>query len=180
MTLARSVHVVEGYDCRVDRHKPKAAGRDGHGIHCDEWVYTLVDPAVGALALHVYTPFFPRSVDPPPFTSYRGAFIGMCTPHVTSRQLVASATPPSPCAYLGQCYDWGTWSLLAGEIFEETFEARLQPRIEDPQPRLWAKLEEFFAEQANAIKVARHEHGDLGWRRCEHCNGEGVLPRAAK
>lgn len=179
MTFERRTRVVPGYDCRVTcSHTPKHAGRDGHGIHNEEWFFTLIDPKVGALSLCVGTGRFPSTVDTTQLTfaqGFNGRFLAMCTPYMTSLELVKTAQPPDECDYLGRCYHFGNWYLLADEFVRDTF-IRDVETIAEPQPRLWAKLEEFFGAVANQIDVARHETGDLGWHQCPSCKGSGVLP----
>ncbi len=182
MTFERRTEVVPSYDCRVVcEHKIKAPGRDGHGIHNEEWIYVLIDRSVGALQLRVHTGRYPATVDVRQLHDYgdgfKGAFLSMCTPFVTDLELVRNATAPGECGYLGRCHHYGTWYLHADEMVKEHFFQSVQT-IEDAQPRLWKALAEFFQEAANRIEIARHESGDLGWHRCAHCAGAGVLPGA--
>lgn len=181
--IQRVFNVRPGYDCRVEcKHDPKGE----HGLHCDEWVYTVVDrDARAALELEVYTPFYPPTVDKRGMLEVRQPFMGsVLHSHYglpTTKEQVQAAEPHSTnCAYIGTC--WGSsFGMAADSMVAKYFENNCEggwpngPGDQrDIQPRLWAALELRLVELIGFAERQRWEDGDRKWIRCECCKGEGV------
>ncbi len=181
--IQRVFNVSPGYDCRVEcQHEHKGQ----HGIHCDEWVYTVVDrDAHAALELEVYTPFYPATVDKRAILEVRKPFCGgillLHYGYATSREAVLEADAERNCAYIGTCYP-ATFGLAAGVLVNKYFDNNLEDgwpngpgnQLEE-QPNLWAALEARLAELVEYGERQRREDGDLKWRVCECCKGAGTL-----
>jgi hypothetical protein len=98
----------------------------------------------------------------------------------TDKQQVRDGPGTTECSYIGTCYEGGSWGLMAEELVKAHFdqEVGLANRgYTDTllQPVLWVALEDKFAELVVQRQAERLSDGDLKWRKCEHCDGHGVL-----
>jgi hypothetical protein len=182
--IQRVFDVRPGYDCRKEcTHKCKGA----HGIHCDEWVYTVVSrDHRAALALEVYTPFYPPTVNKRSILEVRKPFSGgwLCFHYgfATTKEQVQDpeSRGTDNCAYIGKCWTSGS-ALNANALVDGWFENNSEgawpngPGNQlETQPNLWLALEKSLAEYIDYNERERREDGDLKWVQCKHCAGEGV------
>ncbi len=165
-------NVRPGYDCRVEcKHKVKGQ----HGIHCDEWVYAVVDrDAQAALELRTYTPFYPNGFEPGFDNKFWGANLALHLGFAINKEQVKNPEPHPNCAYIGLCFDGGSWGLLADELVQAHFDQTSENR---DQPKLWQALEEKFVLLVQRANREALEDGDLKWVRCKCCKGEGVVEK---
>jgi hypothetical protein len=183
--IQRVFNVKPGYDCTVKcEHDRKGA----HGIHCTEWVYTVVNrDAHIALELEVYTPFYPESVQPKSYIHnlleqkpYTGTFLRWHFGYATTREQVKTRPDASNCEFIGRC--WADGSGLAAEPlvakhFERNYEGgwhRLGAEQLTEQPALWVALEQKLHTLLEQLEAARREDGDLKWSVCRKCEGAGT------
>lgn len=183
--MNRSFIIKPGYDCRTEcKHEIKGK----HGACSDIWTYAVIDTdARAALELRIMTPFYPSTVDvsflPDSLRTFMGTDICMHFGYPTSREQVRSGAK-TQCKYIGVCYDAGSWSVMANELVTAHFDQEhglkqgpifaYQGLLQE-QPALWAALEMRLAELVEKKQAARREDGDLRWRVCEHCKGQGVV-----
>lgn len=186
--MNRVFNVESGFDCRTEcKHERKGE----HGISSDTWTYAVIDSdARAALELRVMTPFYPTTVNvkslPVFLQKFRGANVCMHFGYPINKAQVMDGVRTRICEYIGVCYDAGSWGLMGDELVDAHFnqEQGLQqgpigpvvlPHILKEQPALWAALEERLAELVKQRQAERASDGDLRWRVCEHCVGQGVV-----
>jgi hypothetical protein len=182
--IQRSFVAKLGYDCRkVCLHERKG----DHGIHCTEWVYTVVDhDARIALELEVYTPFYPESVEPTRFLHniidqkpFRGSFLRWHFGYATNRAQILAGPASEHCALIGRCWAGGSGldaEPLVNQHFERNVEdgwARSSNQLSE-QPALWAALEQRLETICETFSAERKVDGDLKWQVCAACAGTGT------
>lgn len=183
--IHRSFSIKPGYDCRVTcSHERKG----DHGIHCTEWVYTVVDrDAHIALELDVYTPFYPVSVQPRQYLHniidqkpFHGAYLRWHYGYAINRTQVLAGPDTERCKLIGRCWPDGS-GIAADELVKLHFERNTEdgwPKDSkqlSEQPTLWAALEQKLKERLSDLGQDRREDGDLKWAVCEHCKGTGTI-----
>lgn len=178
--IHRVFSVEPGYDCRAECQHER---RGDHGICSDIWTYAVVDrDARAALEFQLSTPFHPATVDVSSLSDFSRKFggrnVAMHFGYPTSKEQVLGRPTSTNCAYVGTCYDAGTWGLMADELAAHFDQAQGLEGVGDPltrQPALWAALEDKLAALVTQRRADRLSDGDLRWRVCEHCGGAGVV-----
>jgi hypothetical protein len=190
--IQRVFNTRHAYDCRTEcKHDPK----DDHGIHCEEWFFTVIDRDYrAALECEVWTPFYPDAVDPkhhihtllnePPFW---GISLSFHFGFPTCARDVRGYDPRLDCKYIGTCFSERVGSStyvkkLVATTFDMSTGWAFQPMLGDergihqpPQPKLWAALEQELQSLIVKAEQARRTDGDLKWKLCEKCRGNGLV-----
>lgn len=160
--MRRNTITRPGYDCIGGpcRFSRPCQPDNTHGIHGDEWVYSIVsDDGATALVLTVFTDIYPATVSKARVRAFRtkpladrrhGADL---TLHMAvndqSGRLVDAGEAKHDCEHVqgGQCYVWETTALGADELFRafgnpaereqpETFWRALEARFHDADRRI--------------------------------------------
>jgi hypothetical protein len=173
------------YDCRTEcKHDRKG----DHGVHCEEWFFAVIDRDYhAALECEVWTPFYPDTVDPrdyihtilaqPPF---RGIRLSFHFGFPTCAQDVRSADERLDCKYIGTCFSECAGSTTYVEKLVATTFLWLDVGVHthlpsESQPKLWAALEQELQSLIVKAEQARRTDGDLKWKLCEKCCGNGLV-----
>jgi hypothetical protein len=171
--VIRKTIVIPGYDCIS-----KPCGRNGcgerpganHGQHCDQWIFLVSDEAGDVvLSLRVSAGNFPRGPVRPPASHDITLHVGW----PTNRDQVRDSSEACPCKWVtsGKCfcpYD----SPSDAHQFEQHLDLKCS---HDNQPEsFWLALEERFTSLAKTYRALR---ADTQWKKCEHCDATGTVPR---
>lgn len=179
--IQRVFSTQPAYDCRTEcTHDPKG----DHGIHCEEWFFTVIDRDYrAALECEVWTPFYADTVDPQNFIHtvlneppFRGINLHFHFGFPTSAGDVRVGIPTTrDCKYIGTCFsDRIGNSDYVEKLVATTFEIELG-RDYNIQPKLWAALEQELQCCIVKAEQARRTDGDLKWKLCEKCCGNGLV-----
>ncbi len=164
---------MPGYDhirhpCGKGACRPESP-RSGHGIHCEEWFWILLDEAAEggcALSLCVLTGIVPESVPTPnPYSdeSYpAGTALVLHLPFPTSREQVLEK--PSECEFLpgGKC-----WTILFSYEAAERMVARGE-KVEKESAEVFARLETIYPKLLEGVERCPYV-------RCPACGGEQTM-----
>ncbi len=174
MSIVRNTHRRDGYDCIRNPCGKNGCGTNpgaNHGIHCDEWRYTVIDGDV-AVSLLAYSNVFPPSV--PASVSFRDgkpycADLSIHTAFPLERGEVRDPSQASKCEYVtgGRCFN--SSSGTAAEVFAPL----LEKQLEQPEA-FWRALEDELVRRA---KSARAERADTRFERCARCDGIGTIAK---
>jgi hypothetical protein len=179
--IHRAFTIDPGYDCRVEcKHDSKGQ----HGICPDTWICVVVDnDARAALEIRIHAPFYPETVIPEDLSGFLRTFWGrnlaLHFGYPTSPQQVLDGPESTKCSYIGTCYSSDSWGLRVDELMAH-FDQRIgltnreHTALRD-QPAFYTALEEKLAALVAERQAERLSDGDLKWRKCDHCDGRGVV-----